>query len=556
MVLMKVALLQLDPLVGDLAENLRQLREAAQQAVAAGAQLLLGTELGFIGYPPRDLLLRAGVAEACEAAVAAFASTLSPEAVALIGLPRREADGSLRNAIALCRNGRIECFFDKRLLPTYDVFDERRHFMPGSGPLCFELDGQRIGVLLCEDLWQATDVPIDRVYLEDPVETLRQADCSLVLVSSASPFVLDKRAQHRSRLSEVARTLDATLVSVNQFGANDELIFDGGSTVVGPDGTLLHEGACWTAQVEVLDLEALEPFEPAEVSSEGELFNALVLGVRDYCQKTGHTDVAIGLSGGIDSALVATIAAAALGPEHVTGYLMPSRHSSVGSLEDARELAQRLGLAAAIEAPIDPLYVAAQSAFTQAFAEPTGITDENLQARLRGLLLMAHANQTGALILTTGNKSELAVGYCTLYGDMCGGVSVLGDVLKTQVYALSRWLNDDYAGAGFQRAPIPVNSIEKPPSAELRPDQQDSDSLPPYEELDHLIRLWVDEEASPETIHSLSTLPAEEVRRFLGLIDRQEYKRHQAPIVLKVSPRSFGRGRPMPIASRWVPASD
>ena len=556
MVLMKVALLQLDPLVGDLAGNLRQLRAAAEDAAAAGARLLLGTELGIIGYPPRDLLLRAGVAEACEAAVAAFASTLAPELVALIGLPRREADGSLRNSIALCRDGRIECFFDKRLLPTYDVFDERRHFMPGTGPLCFELDGRRIGVLLCEDLWQATDVPIDRVYLEDPVETLRQDDCSLVLVSSASPFVLEKRARHRSRLSDVARSLDAMLVSVNQVGANDELIFDGGSTVVAPDGTLLHEGACWNEQVDVVELDSLEAVEPAVVSPESELFNALVLGVRDYCRKTGHTDVAIGLSGGIDSALVATIAAAALGPEHVSGYLMPSRHSSLGSLEDARELADRLGLAAAIEAPIDPLHVAARNAFTEAFVEPTGITDENLQARLRGLLLMAHANQTGALILTTGNKSELAVGYCTLYGDMCGGVSVLGDLLKTQVYALSRWLNREHASAGFQRAPIPVNSIEKPPSAELRPDQQDSDSLPPYEHLDELIRWWVDEEASPETIREQSSLPPEEVERFLGLIDRQEYKRHQAPIVLKLSPRSFGRGRPMPIASRWAPASD
>ena len=553
---MKAALLQLDPLVGDLAGNLRQLNAAAESAVADGARLLIGAELGIIGYPPRDLLLRAGVAEACESAVASFAASLDPSAVALIGLPRREADGSLRNSIALCREGRIERFFDKRLLPTYDVFDERRHFMPGTLPLHFQLDGTRVGVLLCEDLWQATDVPIDRVYLEDPVAELREADCDLLVVASASPFVLDKRARHLERLRAVAHGLQATVLSVNQVGANDELVFDGGSAVVSNDGALLHESACWEPRVDVVDLARPTPVAEATRSREAELFSALVLGVRAYCRKTGHTEVALGLSGGIDSALVAAIATAALGPDQVSGYLMPSRYSSLGSLEDARELVERLGITRAIEAPIDPLHTAARDAFTAALAEPTGITDENLQARVRGLLLMAHANQTGALVLTTGNKSELAVGYCTLYGDMCGGISVLGDVLKTQVWALARWLNREPERAGFERAPIPVNSIEKPPSAELRPDQQDSDSLPPYEELDELIRLWIDEEASREQVHARSTLAPEQVDRFLGLIDRQEYKRHQAPIVLKVSPRSFGRGRPMPIASKWAPASD
>ncbi|MEC9158585.1 MAG: NAD+ synthase [Planctomycetota bacterium] len=552
---MKAALLQLDPIVGDLEANLARLREAAAQAVDSGADLLVGTELGLLGYPPRDLLQREGVAEACRHAAERFAEGLPPAVAALVGLPRTAGDGSLHNALALCRGGRVEGYFDKRLLPTYDVFDEHRHFTPGTGPLHFEHAGVRIGVLLCEDFWQADDVSIERAYREDPVATLAGSGCGLVVVASASPFVQGKRARQRERLRRLAGSLGAPVLAVNQVGANDELVFEGASIACDPGGALLHQAASWVEEVSVVDLDRAPIADPVPEAPESALFNALVLGVRDYCRKTGHSEVALGLSGGLDSSLVATIATAALGPGSVTGYLMPSRYSSPGSLEDARELAGRLGLQRTIELPIESLHQAARTAFPPELGEPCGITDENLQARLRGLMLMAHANQTGALVLTTGNKSELAVGYCTLYGDMCGGISVIGDVLKTEAFSLARWLNREHARVGFDTPPIPVSSIEKPPSAELRPDQLDADSLPSYEDLDLVVALRVDQEASRERVHRESRLPSAEVDRLVDLIDRQEYKRHQAPIVLKVSPRSFGRGRPMPIASRWVPAS-
>lgn len=553
---MRIGLLQLNPVVGDLAGNLDRTLAAARDAAAAGADLVIGGELGLIGYPPRDLLLREGVVEACERAVRTLARDLPEGLTALVGAPRRAEDGLLRNSLALCRDGVLERWFDKRLLPTYDVFDELRHFVPGTAPIHFEHRDRRIGVLICEDLWRAEDVTLERDYAVDPVEAVHEADCDLLLVSSASPFVLGKRGRHRERLAEVATRLEAEVIAVNQVGGNDDVVFAGGSLALAADGALRHESPSWVEDVAVLDLAAACEATPAEPDPMEDLFHALRTGLADYCAKTGQRSALVGLSGGIDSAVVAAVAAAALGPDRVTGVLMPSRHSSESSRVDAAALAGNLGLAAAPEIGIERLHQGVRDDLEPVLGDFGGIADENVQARLRGLLLMTISNDTGAMVLPTGNKSEMAVGYCTLYGDMCGGVAVIGDVLKTEVWALARWLNAHHERVGFKVPPIPVSSIEKPPSAELRPDQKDSDSLPPYEALDEIIRLRVERERSLATIAAASSLPEADVRRWLELIDRNEYKRHQAAIVLKVSPRTFGRGRPMPLALRWAPPSD
>ena len=555
-VLMRVGLLQLNPIIGDLEGNLEETLSRARQAAEDGAELVIAGELGLLGYPPRDLLLREGVVAACEDAAHRFARALPEGLVGLVGAPRRSADGALHNSIALCRDGALERWFDKRLLPTYDVFDELRHFTPGEASLHFEHRGRRIGVLICEDFWHAEDVAFGRGYTEDPVKTLEDAGCDLLLVASASPFVLGKRTLHHDRIAAVAGRLDADVVSVNQVGGNDDVVFSGGSLVMRADGDIRHQCRDWTSDVAVVDLESDVTCEPPVVEGEADLFHALRLGLTDYCRKTGQGTVAVGLSGGIDSAVVAAVAAAALGPEQVTGLLMPSIHSSESSLVDARELAANLGLAAAREISISDLHAGVRTELEPLLGDFGGVADENIQARLRGVLLMAFSNDTGAMVLPTGNKSEMAVGYCTLYGDMCGGVAVIGDLLKTEVYALARWLNRHPERAGFDRSPIPVSSIEKPPSAELRPDQKDSDSLPPYEELDQIVRLRVEEERSVETIVERTGLDHDEVERWVTQIDRNEYKRHQAAIVLKVSSRTFGRGRPMPLALRWAPPSD
>ncbi len=331
---MRVGLLQLNPLVGDLESNLEETLVAARSAADAGAELVVGGELGLLGYPPRDLLLREGVAEACEAAMARLAGSLPDGLAALVGSPRRAEDGTLRNSVALCREGIVEQWFDKRLLPTYDVFDELRHFTPGDAPLVFEHRGRRVAVLICEDFWRAEDVAFGRGYAEDPVASIREEGCDVLVISSASPFVLGKRTLHRERLVSVAEQLDAEVVSVKQVGGNDDVVFSGGSMVIRADGRIRHRCLDWTSDVAVVDLEGDTTCEPRDVEEEEDLFHALRLGLADYCRKTGQGSTAIGLSGGIDSAVVATVAAAALGPEHVTGLLMPSIHSSESSLVD------------------------------------------------------------------------------------------------------------------------------------------------------------------------------------------------------------------------------
>ena len=553
---MKVALAQLDPVVGDVVGNADRIEQAVRQARVGGASILLTPELSLVGYPPRDLLERRDLGPACVEALERLARSCGDLAV-LVGTPRQVPGDPRpwRNSMALLRGGRIEAFADKILLPTYDVFDEERHFTSGGGAFSFSLDGRRVGIALCEDLWQADDVGGVRGYARDPIAELASAGVDLILAASASPFLRQKDERRGEHLRQVARRARVQLVLVNQVGANDELVFDGASRVVDADGSLRARLPSFREVVEVVDLAGPPGAAAPAEEPLGELFAALCCGVGGYVRKSGHERVLLGLSGGIDSALVATIAAAALGGSKVRGVMLPSRHSSAGSLADARELARRLGLGALEEVPIEAAHRTLREVLQAPLGEVEGLVDENLQSRLRGVILMALSNARGELLLTTGNKSEHAVGYATLYGDMCGALAPIGDLLKTDVWDLARWINARARGLGFAEPPIPENSIEKAPSAELRPNQTDQDSLPPYPVLDLVVEGWVVEERSAEEIARSSGIPLEEVRRITAMIDRAEFKRRQAPPILKTSRRSFGTGRPMPIAARWRPAS-
>lgn len=556
---MRIALAQLNPIVGDVAGNLDLVLRAMEDARAAAADVLITSELVLLGYPPRDLIFREGVVESCEDAVQAIAEQ-SGGLTVVVGHPRREQAGErsgvepFRNSISVCRDGRIVEVYDKRLLPGYDVFDEDRYFAPGDVACVVEIAGRRVGLTVCEDLWRAEDVTAERSYAAEPVRETAALGCDVIFSLNASPFVAGKWHRHLDQLKAIATEHSLPVVAVHQVGGFDDLVFDGRSIIVGADGGVIDVLPGWKACVKTIELsdagvadqETRFHFDPLE-----ELFSTLVLGVRDYCGKIGREQVLIGLSGGIDSALTAAIAAAAIGAENISGLIMPSKFSSGGSVSDARDLADRLGIGECRQAPIHDMHESARAAMDASTGDPaSGVTDENIQARLRGLLLMAHANATDSLVLVTSNKSELAVGYSTLYGDMCGALSVIGDVLKTTVYELARWINANFSACGFDQPPIPEASINKAPSAELKPDQTDQDSLPPYEVLDQIVERYVDLEQSAETIVRETSIDEEVVRKFTRLIDINEFKRHQAAVILKVSPRAFGRGRPMPIVMK------
>ncbi len=554
----RATLAQLDPTIGDLDHNAEQILAAIERASHDGADLVVTPELALLGYPPRDLLLREGVVERSWIAMERIAR-LCTRTTALVGLPVR-AEGSsrpLRNGVAVCRHGRIEAVYAKRLLPTYDVFDEDRYFSPGDRPLVVEVAGERVGVLVCEDCWQSDDVGGLRHYASDPVADSLAAGATTLAVLSASPYTRGKDRRHAARLASIARR-GVALVAVNQVGGNDDLVFDGRSRAFAADGTPLAELAAFENEVRTVDLRGTlrQPATHA-MGEEEEVVRALVAGIRDYLRKTGHREALLGISGGIDSALVATLASIAIGAERVTGVLLPSRHSSQHSIDDALDLAGRLGLKAAPSVPIERAHAALQATLGEALpplgGRCDGLVDENLQSRIRGVLLMALSNATGAIVLSTGNKSEMAAGYATLYGDMNGGLAPLGDVPKLLVYAASRHLNAHFDRYGFASPPIPERSIEKAPSAELKPDQTDQDTLPPYAVLDAIVEGWIDRQESAEAIATRTGIDLELVRRWAATIDRMQYKRDQAAVVLKVSPRTFGRGRPMPIASRWKP---
>ena len=542
---MRIALAQLDPTIGDLDGTVAAILAAADDALAQGARILVCPELVALGgYPPRDLVARRWLVERQWLAVQRLAERLPLPTVLGCVEPLEPGLGpALANALVAIEGGRIVASYHKRLLPTYDVFDEVRYFRPGTRSQVVQLAGLRVGLTICEDIWSEDFSGIR--YREDPVLDL-VGRCDLVVNASASPYHQGKPRLRRRLVATVAKRVRAPVAYCNQVGGHDELLFDGDSCLVGADGALLASAPRWRAATVVGEI-GVPISEPAEPDVWQDLHAALVTGIADYCRKTRQARVVLGLSGGIDSALVAALAVDALGAERVTGLLMPGPYSSPGSLADAEALADRLGIARHT-VPISTLFDDALAGLAPAFAgRPPDVAEENLQSRLRGTLVMALANKIGAMALTTGNKSELACGYCTIYGDMNGGLAPIGDLYKTEVWDLSRWMN---RAAGGER--IPVASIEKPPSAELRANQTDQDSLPPYPVLDRILRAYVERDESPEAIIAAGEDPAL-VRQIVRLVEVSEFKRRQAAPVLRVTGKAFGVGRRMPVARFFAP---
>lgn len=541
---MKIALIQINPTVGNLAGNAELIAVAARKAAKLNADLAVTPELALLGYLPRDLLFNSGFISESWNVLRRLAADLTDGPPVLVGLaePNKASTGRpLFNVAALLRNGQVEQVFRKTLLPTYDVFDEDRYFEPAAANQLLELNGRRLGVCICEDVWNDRDFWQRQRYHTDPVEEIARQGAEALINLSASPFTVGKQALRERMLGSLARKHRLPILYVNQVGANDDLIFDGRSSAFNDEGKLVARCSGFVEDILMVDLASQTGFVSDEDSSpEAEVWSALVLGVRDYTRKCGFKKVLLGLSGGIDSAVTATIAAEAVGSENVLGLLMPSPYSSAGSIEDAEHLVRNLGIQT-LTVPINKIMSAFDESLSEAFAGcERDVTEENIQARIRGNLLMAMSNKYRALLLTTGNKSELAVGYCTMYGDMSGGLAVISDVPKVMVYRLARWLNRN-------RELIPAATIMKAPSAELRPDQTDQDSLPPYDLLDQILHLHIEQSASAEQIMNQG-YDEETVRRVLHLVRTAEFKRRQAAPGLKVTDRAFGIGWRMPIA--------
>jgi NAD+ synthase (glutamine-hydrolysing) len=548
---LKIALLQINPLVGDLTGNARLIAEAVCDAGRRGADLAVTPELALVGYLPRDLLLgSAFVAESWQVA-SALARDLASQPPVLVGLPEQnpsDVGRPLFNTAVLLHDGRASQRFRKSLLPTYDVFDEDRYFEPYHGAQILELGGRRLGISICEDVWNDRDFWKRRRYHHDPIEDLMRAGAQAIVNLSASPFSVGKHRRREEMLSAMARKHHVPVVYVNQWGGNDDLVFDGRSMGFNGDGAPIAHGRAFEHDVVICDLDgsaaAESPGRDAHSGdrTESEVWRALVLGTRDYARKCGFTSAVVGLSGGIDSALTAAIAAEAIGPDHLLGVLMPSPYSSRGSIDDAVALAASLGIRT-LTLPIESAMQALEATLAPAFDGcRRDVTEENIQARIRGNLLMALSNKRGALLLTTGNKSELSVGYCTLYGDMSGGLAVIADVPKTMVYRIAHWLNETRG-----RAVIPEATLTKAPSAELKPNQTDQDSLPPYDVLDDILQRHIEQHQPAEAIVAAG-FDADTVRRVLRMVRLAEFKRKQAAPGLKVTDRAFGTGWRMPIA--------
>ena len=539
---MKIGVAQINSIVGDLDGNLNKIIQAYKSLCEEGSDLIVFPELCICGYPPRDLLQKEQFGEDCRKTLEYFAKQTG-SCPALIGFPHRSGKKGKEpffNAVALCSDKDVRQYFHKQLLPTYDVFDEDRYFSRGSLPAEFNHLGKKIAVTICEDIWNAS---LD-IHTSDPLEKITESRPDLLINLSASPWHIKKQTQREVLLKKVSQRVECPVVYVNAVGGNDELIFDGSSVAFSAEGKRIGRAPSFVSASMVFDLDSAPATMDEEAQGEMEsIRQALVLGLRDYAHKSGFTRGIIGLSGGIDSAVTAALAVEALGKENVIGISLPSAISSGHSRDDARLLAENLGIEYHT-LPIQKIVDSAEHELAPLFAGlDTDVTEENLQARSRGLLLMAVSNKLGALLLTTGNKSELAVGYCTLYGDMCGGLAVISDLPKTKVFQLARHINRE-------REIIPNNSIEKPPSAELRPDQKDSDSLPDYQVLDGILEGYVEQGLS---IHSLIELGFQEetVRKIVSLVDRNEYKRKQAAPGLKVTPLAFGIGRRMPIVQKY-----
>ena len=551
---MKIGLLQLNSTVGDFAANQQRLIAGHEKACALGAEFVLAPELFLCGYPPRDLLLRADFVDANLAVLAETAKSIGPIplCVGYVGENSERPGRALRNSAAVLHNGKIIWHTHKSLLPTYDVFDEDRYFEPAKSVVPFEFNGRKLGITICEDIWNDEDFWPERLYRRDPIKELIGQGAEIILNIAASPWHDGKEKTRLAMLQRVARDERVPLAQVNLVGANDELIFDGHSVALNRRGEPLALGRGFAEDVLIADLEVDSPSTKIEwPAREEEIFSALSLGIRDYVHKCGFKSALVGLSGGIDSALVAVLAADALGADQVLGVSMPARHSSEGSLSDAEVLAKNLGIRYEV-LPIEPVFQSVEKQLAKVFAgTKPNEAEENVQSRLRGVTLMALSNKFGALVLTTGNKSEMAVGYCTLYGDMCGALAVIADVFKTDIYKLARWINSDPASrAGREREIIPAASIIKPPSAELRPNQTDQDSLPPYETLDQILDAYVVKNLGKEEIIRLG-FDAAVVNDVINKVTFSEYKRRQAAPGLKVSPRAFGMGRRIPIAQRF-----
>jgi len=553
---MRLGIAQLNPTVGDLTGNRRKILEAYASLVAEGAELVVFPELAVCGYPPRDLLFKRQFVPDVAESLAAIAAAVGA-VPALIGTVEANTSGRGRpfyNSAAFCYRGKVGAIARKCLLPTYDVFDEDRYFEPAQHPVVIEHAGRRIGITICEDIWTHPTLSTRRLYNgRTPVEQLAEQRCDVMVNLSASPWHATKNDIRHTLVSDAARALRCPVAYVNAVGGNDELIFDGRSFACDSQGRIVAGLGAFTEELRVVNLLPAgtgAPFSPpalAPTFAQDELkdiFDALVLGLRDYSRKSGFEQALIALSGGIDSALVAVITAAAFGPENVLGVSLPSAISSTHSRADARLLARNLGIrfetieiataVAACETSLAPLFA----------GRPRDVAEENIQARVRGLLMMALSNKFGSILLTTGNKSEMAVGYSTLYGDMCGGLAVISDVFKTQVYALCRWINRE-------QEIIPRSTIEKPPSAELRPDQTDQDSLPPYDILDAILKGYVEDGLSRRDLVAQGfdeTVVNDVVRK----VDRNEYKRKQAAPGLKITPLAFGVGRRIPIVQKYV----
>ena len=543
---MKIALGQINPTIGDFSGNSAKIVEFARRAQAAGAGLILFPELSICGYPPRDLVERPSFVARNREAAECIASQ-APGIAIICGLvtpAQAETGKSVMNSAALLRDGQIAFLQSKMLLPTYDVFDEARNFAPAKSQSLFPFCGKQMALTICEDAWNDKHFWDKRLYTFDPVESLMHAGGNVLLNISASPFWVGKREFRHQMLASIARNHKVPVAMVNQVGGNDSLVFDGSSLVLDATGKIIAQGKSFEEDIVCFDSDRLSGEIHDQIQGEeASAYHALVLGTRDYVRKCGFRKVIIGLSGGIDSALTAAIAADAVGPENVIGVGMPGPFSSQGSIDDALSLARNLGIRFE-SLPITDIVASYRKTLQPVFSGLSeDVTEENIQSRARGTLLMSLSNKFGAIVLSTGNKSELGVGYCTLYGDMVGGLAVISDVPKTMVYGISRYLNS-------LRPVIPQPTIDKPPSAELRPNQQDSDTLPPYEVLDAILEDYIEESHSAEQIARERGFATDLVRGVIRMVDRSEYKRQQAAPGLKISGKAFGYGRRFPIAAK------
>lgn len=548
---MKIAICQINTTVGDFEGNKQKILNGMQWARTQGAQMAVFPELAVFGYPPRDLLDRPYMIDRCQRVTSEIAKATDLNFASIFGTVTRNPSPvgrGLFNTAVFAQGGRVIFEQHKTLLPQYDVFDEARHFDSGTDCQTVSFQGRTLGISLCEDIWSSFDFNGRKLYATDPIDKIKEKGADLLINISASPFSTGKSKVRRQLLDAAARKFHFPVVYCNLVGGNDELVFDGRSIVVDATGEICLEAKAFEEDFVIIDLERMTPLrqgcggQTPKMPDIEEVYQALILGLKDYTAKCGFKKVLLGLSGGIDSALVATLAAEALGAENVLGVLMPSSYSSAGSIDDSLELAKRLGIATRI-LPIGEIYRDFLKELGMSDQKEITLTHENIQPRVRGTLLMALSNDTGALLLSTGNKSELSCGYCTLYGDMAGGFSLISDLPKTGVYQLCQFINRE-------REIIPKAIVEKAPSAELKPDQKDQDSLPPYEILDMILKYYVEDHLPLEEIIARG-VDSDYAQKVTRMIDRNEYKRRQAPPGIKITPKAFGMGRRFPIAWRY-----